>query len=65
MLEAVLGSLLATFMYDNAEFFHVKQKQEKAGYQWVYKPKERNLSIPGIGLKNPSTGKEGVIWVLE
>ena len=31
MLEAFLGSLLATFMYDNAEFFHVKQKQEKAG----------------------------------
>lgn len=65
MLEAFLGSLLATFMYDNAEFLHTKQIQEKAGYKWVFNPKERDPSVPGIGLENPSTGQQGVLWVLE
>ena len=36
MVEAIVASMIASFLYDNAEFLHIKQQQEKSGYKWVY-----------------------------
>ena len=64
MLEAIIASMIASFLYDNAEFLHIKQQQEKAGYTWVYQPKERDPDKAAIPLIHHD-GSQSVIWILK
>ena len=65
MLEAILASMIASFLYDNAEFLHVKYQQEEAGYQWIYQPKQRDPNNAAIPIINPVDNSQSVIWILE
>lgn len=65
MLEAILASMIASFLYDNAEFLHIKQQQEQAGYTWIYQPKERDPDNAAIPLINPVDGSQSVLWILK
>ena len=64
MVEALIISVLGSFIYDHADFFTTANKQVNQGYNWELNYKERNPSVPAIPLKS-ETGSEKVIWVLE
>lgn len=65
MVEAIVASMIASFLYDNAEFLHIKQQQEKAGYKWVYQPKKRDPNNAAIPLTHPVDGSQSVLWILK
>ena len=66
MIEIIIGSLVGSFMYDNIEFFSTAKKQIEEGATWhMSGPQDANPSVPNIPIKNPITGKDTVIWVLE
>ena len=64
MVEALVISVLGSFVYDNLDFFHVVKEQRKDGYRWEMNIKDRNPDVPAIPLKYED-GSEKVIWVLE
>jgi len=64
MVEALIISVLGSFIYDNAEFFKTANKQYNQGYSWEWNYKERNADVPAIPFKY-NDGSEKVIWVLE
>lgn len=64
MIEAIIGSFIGAFMWDNAEFLHTAKQQQEEGYEWVYNPKARDPEVPAIPLLKPN-GEQTVIWVLE
>ena len=64
MLEAMIGSILGSFFYENVEFFKTVKEQRERGYKWEFNIKERNPDVPAIPLQYDN-GKEKVIWVLE
>ena len=64
MVEALLMSVLGSFIYDNANFFTTANKQVNEGYKWEWNYKDRNPNVPAISLKS-ETGSEKVTWVLE
>jgi len=64
MLEALVMSVLGSFIYDNAEFFKTANKQVNQGYSWEWNYKDRNPNVPAIPFKY-NDGSEKVIWVLE
>ena len=41
MLEAMIGSILGSFFYENAEFFKTVKDQREQGYKWEFNIKER------------------------
>ena len=65
MLEAMIGSILGSFFYENVEFFKTVKEQRERGYKWEFNIKERNPDVPAIPLIREDTGKETVIWVLQ
>jgi hypothetical protein len=65
MIEALVASILGSFVYDNLDFFKTANKQYDGGYRWEMNIKERNQDVPAIPLIRQDTGKETVIWVLE
>lgn len=65
MVEAIVASMIASFLYDNAEFLHIKQQQEKSGYKWVYQPKERDPNNAAIPFTHPVDGSQSVLWILK
>ena len=60
MVEALIASILGSFVYDNLEFFNTSNKQVSDGYKW-----EMNIKVPAIPLIREDNGKQTVIWVLE
>ena len=64
MLEAMIGSILGSFFYENVEFFKTVKDQREQGYKWEFNIKERNPDVPAIPLQYEN-GEEKVIWVLE
>ena len=42
MLEAMIGSILGSFFYENVEFFKTVKEQREQGYKWEFNIKERN-----------------------
>ena len=64
MLEAMIGSILGSFFYENVEFFKTVKDQREQGYKWEFNIKKRNPDVPAIPLQYDN-GKEKVIWVLE
>ena len=64
MIEAIIMSVLGSFVYDNLEFFKTANKQHSQGYNWEWNYKERNVDVPAIPFKYED-GSEKVIWVLE
>ena len=64
MVEALIISVLGSFIYDHTDFFTTANKQVNQGYNWELNYKDRNPSVPAIPLKS-ETGSEKVIWVLE
>ena len=65
MLEAMIGSILGSFFYENVEFFKTVKEQREQGYKWEFNIKERNPDVPAIPFIREDTGKETVIWVLQ
>jgi len=66
MIEIIIASFVGSFMYDNADFFSTAKKQMEEGASWhISGPQDANPSVPSIPVKNPITGKDTVIWVLE
>ena len=66
MIEVIIASFVGSFMYDNADFFSTAKKQMEEGASWhISGPQDANPSVPSIPFKNPVTGKDTVIWVLE
>ena len=64
MLEAMIGSILGSFFYENGEFFKTVKEQRERGYKWEFNIKERNPDVPAIPFKYDD-GTEKVIWVLQ
>ena len=64
MIEALIMSVLGSFIYDNTDFFTTANKQVNQGYNWEWNYKERNVGVPAIPFKYED-GSEKVIWVLE
>ena len=64
MIEALIISVMGSFIYDHAEFFRTANKQVNQGYTWEWNYKERNADVPAIPFKYED-GSEKVIWVLE
>ena len=64
MVEALVISVLGSFVYDNLDFFHVVKEQRKDGYRWEMNIKDRNPDVPAIPLQYEDSS-EKVIWVLE
>tara|TARA_Y100001938_G_scaffold141536_1_gene211471 strand:+ start:53 stop:250 length:198 start_codon:yes stop_codon:yes gene_type:complete len=64
MLEAMIGSILGSFFYENVEFFKTVKEQREQGYKWEFNIKERNPDVPAIPFKYEN-GSEKVIWVLQ
>ena len=64
MIEAIIMSVLGSFIYDNVDFFKTANRQVQDGYQWEWDYKDRNPDTPAISLKFKD-GSEKVIWVLE
>jgi|TARA_Y100000114_G_scaffold145106_1_gene154409 hypothetical protein len=64
MVEALVISVLGSFVYDNLDFFHTVKEQRKDGYRWEMNIKDRNPDVPAIPLQYED-GSEKVIWVLE
>ena len=64
MVEALVISVLGSFVYDNLDFFHTVKEQRKDGYRWEMNIKDRNPDVPAISLQYED-GSEKVIWVLE
>lgn len=64
MLEAMIGSILGSFFYDNVEFFKTVKEQREQGYKWEFHYKDRNKDVPAIPIKYEN-GSEKVIWVLK
>tara|TARA_B100000963_G_scaffold264150_1_gene232255 strand:- start:685 stop:882 length:198 start_codon:yes stop_codon:yes gene_type:complete len=64
MVEALIISVLGSFIYDHADFFTTANKQVTQGYNWEWNYKDRNPNVPAISLKSEN-GSEKVIWVLE
>ena len=64
MVEALVISVLGSFVYDNLDFFHVVKEQRKDGYRWEMNIKDRNPDVPAIPFKYDD-GTEKVIWVLQ
>ena len=64
MLEAMIGSILGSFFYENVEFFNTVKEQREQGYKWEFNIKERNPNVPAIPFKYDD-GTEKVIWVLQ
>ena len=60
----MIGSILGSFFYENAEFFKTVKEQREQGYKWEFNIKERNPDVPAIPFKEDD-GKETVIWVLQ
>ena len=50
MVEALVISVLGSFVYDNLDFFHVVKEQRKDGYRWEMNIKDRNPDVPAIPL---------------
>ena len=65
MVEALIASILGSFVYDNIDFFKTSNKQVRDGYRWEMNIKERNPDVPAIPLIREDNGKQTVIWVLE
>tara|TARA_A100001015_G_scaffold221441_1_gene249196 strand:- start:2652 stop:2852 length:201 start_codon:yes stop_codon:yes gene_type:complete len=65
MLEALVISVLGSFVYDNIDFFKTANRQYNGGHKWEMNIKERNPDVPAIPLIREDNGKETVIWVLE
>ena len=64
MIEGIIASFVGAFMWDNVEFLNKSKQQQEAGYEWVYKPKERDKNVPAIPIINHD-GSQTVIWILE
>ena len=65
MVEALIASILGSFVYDNIDFFKTANRQYNDGYKWEMNIKERNPDVPAIPLIREDNGKQTVIWVLE
>ena len=55
MVEALVISVLGSFVYDNLDFFHVVKEQRKDGYRWEMNIKDRNPDVPTIYPYNMKT----------
>lgn len=64
MIEALIISVMGSFIYDHADFFTTANKQVHQGYKWEWNYKDRNPNVPAIPFKYED-GSEKVIWVLE
>ena len=64
MIEALIMSVLGSFIYAHADFFTTANKQVNQGYNWELNYKDRNPNVPAIPFKYKD-GSEKVIWVLE
>ena len=51
MIEALIISVMGSFIYDHAEFFRTANKQVNQGYTWEWNYKERNADVPAIPFK--------------
>ena len=52
MVEALLMSVLGSFIYDHADFFTTANKQVNEGYKWEWNYKDRNPNVPAISLQS-------------
>ena len=62
MVEALIASVLGSFVYDNLDFFKTANHQYNDGYKWEMNIKERNPDVPAIPLIREDNGKQTVIW---
>ena len=51
MVEALVISVLGSFVYDNLDFFHTVKEQRKDGYRWEMNIKDRNPDVPALPLQ--------------
>ena len=47
MLEAMIGSILGSFFYENVEFFKTVKEQRERGYKFLNRD-QKFLSYPGF-----------------
>tara|TARA_B100000035_G_scaffold294031_1_gene283948 strand:+ start:512 stop:709 length:198 start_codon:yes stop_codon:yes gene_type:complete len=63
MFTIIIGTAVGMFMWNNAEFFNTAKQQREEGYEWVFKPKEHDTSVPAIPMTVDDKSK--IIWKLE
>ena len=64
MVEALIMSVLGSFIYDHADFFTTANKQIKDGYEWDYIGKTKPSGVPAITVK-PQVGDEYILFKLK